>query len=66
MEWAGVRKEKTLYVGDAKFDILCARNAKATSCLVGWTALTSQEIEEVKPDYIANSAQDIIKLAKGE
>ena len=32
MERVGVTPDRTLYVGDAKFDILCARNAKATSC----------------------------------
>lgn len=66
MERVGVTPDRTLYVGDAKFDILCARNAKATSCLVGWTALSQAEIQEVNPDYIVKSANQIIDLVKGE
>ena len=41
-----------LYVGDAKGDILCARNAGAKSCLVSWTDMDKEEILKAEPDHI--------------
>ena len=58
--------EKTLYVGDAVFDMLCAENAGVDNCLVGWTLSREPILKVCKPKYIAESAQDIIKIAKGE
>lgn len=64
MSKLNVSPNKTLYVGDAIFDILCAKNAKASSCLVGWTALTKQEIQEIAPDFIIDKPADILNLIK--
>jgi len=64
MEKVGVTKEKTLYVGDAIFDVLCAKNAGASSCLVGWTALTNAEIIEINPDYIIKETSELFNIIK--
>lgn len=56
--------EQTLYVGDAIFDILCAKNAGVDSCLVGWSLSKENILKTCKPNYIIDSALDLVKIAK--
>lgn len=66
MKLADMRAEKTLYVGDAVFDMLCAQNAGVDNCLVAWSLSLNRIIKECNPSYIAKNANDIIKIVKGE
>ena len=59
--------EKTVMLGDTRFDILCARNAGATSVLVGWSAaLAGKKIEDFAPgeapDYIIQKPEDLFDI----
>lgn len=64
MELAGVNAKETLYVGDAKYDVLCAHNAKVDACVVGWNAFGKEFFNKYFPEYYAESCQDIINLSK--
>ena len=64
MKISNISKDRILYVGDAIFDIQCAKNAKVDSCLVGWTALTQEEITQNEPTYILKKPKDIFKIIK--
>jgi len=64
IELAGVTAKDALYVGDAKYDVLCAHNANVDACIVGWNAFGKEYFEKYKPEYYAESCQDIINLSK--
>ena len=64
IELAGVTAKDALYVGDAKYDVLCAHNANVNACIVGWNAFGKEYFEKYKPEYYAESCQDIINLSK--
>lgn len=53
----------SIYVGDTKFDIECAKNAKVQSVLVGWSHYSVQE-GDVKPDYIINDFMELENIIK--
>ena len=56
--------DESIMVGDSIFDILCARNAKVKSALVGWT-ITMTEEEALKgdaPDYIIKKPEDLLRV----
>lgn len=64
MELAGVNATETLYVGDAKYDVMCAHNANVDACVVGWNAFGKEFFKKYKPEYYAESCQEIINLLK--
>lgn len=59
---AKVNKEEVLYVGDSGVDMQTAINAGVTSCGVTWGFRPRTELEEFRPDYIVDKAEDIIDL----
>lgn len=54
--------KETLFIGDSKFDIGCAKNAGAISVLVGWHNNVDEIKKEYKPEYIINDMKDIIQI----
>lgn len=58
------KPEKSIMLGDTKFDILCARNAGVRSVLVGWQmALTEEEIKGPEgPDFMIKKPDDLLEL----
>jgi pyrophosphatase PpaX len=52
MEKFGVRPEETLFVGDAKNDVLAAKGANARSAVVLTGVLDREEAKKLKPDFI--------------
>ena len=48
----GVKPEETLIVGDTELDIICGKNANASTCAVTYGYRTKDKLEEQKPDYI--------------
>lgn len=56
------KPEETLFIGDSRFDIECAKNAGAVSVLVGWHNNAEQLKKEYKPKYIINDMKEIIDI----
>lgn len=59
---------RTLYVGDLKSDMDAARNAGVASCAVKWGygMFVSGSMEEWGAQYVAQSPQDVLGIAKGQ
>jgi phosphoglycolate phosphatase-like HAD superfamily hydrolase len=53
----------SIYIGDTKFDVECAKNAKVKSVLVGWSHYSVQE-GDVKPDFIINDFMELENIIK--
>lgn len=60
----GGKPEETLFIGDSPYDILCGKNAGITSVVVGWSALPMDVILKCDPDYVVNSMEELLELAK--
>jgi pyrophosphatase PpaX len=60
----GIRPEEAIFVGDSKFDVLCARNAGVQSVLVGWSICVSEEEKEgiYKPDYFIERPEELLDI----
>jgi len=63
MEFFQVDGKETVFVGDAKNDILAARSAGVVTVAVLSGVLTQEEAEELKPDFIVNGVKDIYSIA---
>ncbi len=64
LEKLGSKPSEAIMIGDSMFDILCAHNAGVDSILVGWAIAVSDEDKSGpnKPTYIADSAEDILRI----
>lgn len=60
LQLAGVAKEDVLYVGDSGVDMQTAANAGVAACGVTWGFRPRTELEEFQPEYIVDSAEEII------
>lgn len=59
------RSEETVYmVGDALSDIRAARETSTKSIAVGWGHQSPARLMTAKPDYLVNSAQELLDLLK--
>jgi pyrophosphatase PpaX len=56
--------EKTLYVGDSKFDMECAINAKVTPVLAGWQHGSEELAEKYNIKYVLDKMWDLTKIIK--
>ncbi len=56
--------EETLYVGDHKMDLLCARGAGVQACIVTYGALDRVGAEMLRPDFIIDRFEDILSIAR--
>lgn len=59
---AGVDREHTLYVGDSGVDMQTAINSGVTACGVTWGFRPRTELEAFHPDYIVDTAEEILNL----
>lgn len=50
---------RVLYVGDARSDLLCARDCGASFALVDWTLMPKDELKSLGPDYMLTSLDEI-------
>lgn len=57
------KADESIYIGDTKFDIECAKNAKVTSVLVGWSHYKVEE-NDVKPDYMIDDFSELENIIK--
>ena len=58
------KPEETIIVGDSPFDVLCGKNAKIISVVVGWSALPMDMILKYEPDYVVESMEELIGLVE--
>lgn len=54
--------DKTLYVGDSKFDMECAINAKVTPVLAGWQHCSMELVEKYNIKHVLNKMWDLTKI----
>ncbi|MDR0704093.1 MAG: HAD hydrolase-like protein [Planctomycetaceae bacterium] len=57
-----LEKEKTIMVGDRKYDIIGAKNNGIDSIGVLYGYGTQEELEEAKPTYLCNRIDKLLKL----
>jgi pyrophosphatase PpaX len=64
LEKLGLEPHEALFVGDSKFDVLCARNAGVQSVLVGWSICVTEEQKEgiYKPDHFIEKPEELLEL----
>jgi pyrophosphatase PpaX len=60
LELLNANPDKTLFIGDAKFDIECGHSANIDTALVSWSHNKAENMV-VKPTYIINSMLDLCK-----
>lgn len=65
----GIEPEEALMVGDTVYDIACGNRAGAKTVLVSWSAACNAEksgehSEDERPDFVAHSAEDILKAVE--
>nr|WP_312577520.1 HAD-IA family hydrolase [Sedimentibacter sp.] len=53
---------ETYYIGDSKFDMECAINAKAIPVLVGWQKNSDELVKKYNIKYVLNRMWDLTKL----
>jgi len=63
MEFFQIDERETLFVGDAKNDILAAKSAGVVAVAVLSGVLDRKEAEELKSDFIVNCVKDIYTIA---
>ena len=64
IEKLGIDADEAIFVGDSKFDVLCAKNAGVKSVLVGWSICVSEEEKEgiYKPDYYIEKPEELLGI----
>lgn len=58
----GSDKEKALYVGDSEVDYHTAVNAEMACVLVSWGFRDREQLEQLKPDYIIDRPEELLKI----
>jgi phosphoglycolate phosphatase-like HAD superfamily hydrolase len=64
MEYFRISKEETIFIGDMPVDIQTAKSAGIDVCVVMWGYGHNDELEQLKPDFIAHSPHDLVPLIK--
>ncbi len=65
MQKAGKTKEETVMVGDTDNDVLCAQGAGANVIAVTWGAWGRDQLENLKPDALATSQNELLNYLLG-
>lgn len=53
---------ESIIIGDSIHDIECGKNAGITTVLVDWTIIDKERILHLKPDYIIETPEELIKI----
>lgn len=64
MEKTGVTKDEVVYIGDSCVDMQTGANAGVTTIGVSWGFRPRTELEDYKPDFIADSPLQILDFLK--
>lgn len=59
---AGYTPEDCIFIGDSDVDINTAKNANVTSCAVSWGYRPRKVLEDLMPDIIADSTEELMKV----
>lgn len=62
----GLDASKTIYIGDEARDIEAAQQTNIKSCFVCWGYQTEKALVDLKPDFIAKTPGDLIKMVHVE
>jgi phosphoglycolate phosphatase len=62
MKKAGVSPAQSLMIGDTDNDVLCAQNAGVPVIAVSWGAWSAAQLQELKPDALANNFDELVAL----
>jgi pyrophosphatase PpaX len=62
MERAGARPGETAYVGDSVHDIAAGRAAGVTTIAALWGPFPASDLEGARPDMLAESPADVVRL----
>ena len=64
LEKLGSKAEESIFVGDTRFDIMCAANAGVKSVLVAWTIALPEEERtgENAPDHTIETAGELLQV----
>lgn len=54
--------KKAVYIGDAKSDIITAKNAGIISIGVTWALTSQSDFEEIEADYIVNNFEELLEV----
>lgn len=57
------KPDRTLMVGDSKYDLMAGKRAGVASALVGWSMHDPAELHALEPDYVLDSPEDLLRLA---
>ena len=64
LEYYNIKPNEAVYVGDSAHDIKASKGAKVPVIGVTWGALHRDEIEAEKPDYVADTWEEVIEICK--
>ena len=64
MKKHGYKKGHTIYVGDEIRDIDAAHKAEIRCAAVGWGFNNAESLRAAKPDYFAQTAEDLLTIAE--
>ncbi len=64
LEKLGVDAKDALFVGDSRFDIMCAHNAGVDACAVNWSICFPREMRAglAKPDYEIDRPEELLGI----
>ena len=62
LEMLQISSEEAIYVGDSAQDIIASKGAGVRVIGVTWGAKLKKEIKDEKPDFIADSFEELIKI----
>ena len=58
----GAKIENTVYIGDSEVDVITSKNAKLPCIAVTWGFRDKKVLEELKPEYIVDSPEQILNI----
>ncbi|KRL37885.1 HAD family hydrolase [Liquorilactobacillus uvarum] len=62
LEANNLKKNETIMIGDAIYDLQMGRTAGVFTCGVTWGAHASSLLEKEKPDYLVDKVIDLLKI----
>jgi phosphoglycolate phosphatase-like HAD superfamily hydrolase len=62
LDGLGARAAETVFVGDARHDIVCGHAAGVKTAAVLWGPFDRAHLEDLRPDYWLERPEDITRL----
>ncbi|MFS8612526.1 MAG: pyrophosphatase PpaX [Planifilum fulgidum] len=64
MEAVGADPDRTLMVGDSRFDLLAARRAGVDAAAVAWSWHGRDELLSLSPEYVLEKMEDLVNIVE--